>query len=72
MPMVNIKSGLRKCGIYPFNPNAINKDHLLKNIDLAVSPTTPFLEVSTQTVNSQAAYSQPHTLNTPTNDTNLE
>ena len=45
MTMQNIKSGFRKCGICPFNPNAIDKGQLFRNklipsedIDLAVPP----------------------------------
>ena len=31
MSLANIKSGFRKCGIFPFNPNAIDKEKLLRN-----------------------------------------
>ena len=27
----NIKSGFKKCGIYPFNPNSIDKTQLIRN-----------------------------------------
>ena len=46
MTMQNIKSGFRKCGIYPFNPNAIDKSQLFRNklipsedVDLSLPPT---------------------------------
>lgn len=45
MSMSNIKAGFRKCGIMPFNPNAIDKDQLLRNklipdidVDLSFPP----------------------------------
>lgn len=54
--MSNIKAGFRKCGIYPFNPNAIDKSLLLRNkllpdtnIDLAETPTSSAIDAATQT-----------------------
>lgn len=45
MSMVNIKSGFRKCGIFPFNPNGIDKTQLFRNklipeenVDLSLPP----------------------------------
>ena len=45
MSIQNIKSGFRKCGIHPFDPNAIDKGQLFRNklipnenIDLSVPP----------------------------------
>ena len=45
MTIQNIKSGFKKCGIFPFNPNAIDKTQLFRNklipsedVDLSVPP----------------------------------
>ena len=45
MSMANIKAGFCKCGIYPFNPNAIDKSQLSRNklipdedVDLSIPP----------------------------------
>ena len=45
MSVPNIKSGFRKCGIHPFDPNAIDKSQLIRNrqiptedIDLSLPP----------------------------------
>lgn len=56
MTITNIKSGFRKCGIYPYDPNNIDKTQLLRNqiipnidVDLT-NPTAPkFKDVETQT-----------------------
>ena len=47
MSMSNIKAGFAKCGIHPFNPNALDKDLLFRNsvipsvdIDLSIPPTS--------------------------------
>ena len=44
--MSNIKAGFKKCGVYPFNPNAIDTSQLLRNkiipvenIDLSLPPS---------------------------------
>ena len=41
----NIKNGFRKCGIHPYNPNAIDRSQLFRNhliadenVDLSISP----------------------------------
>ena len=46
MTIQNIKAGFRKCGICPFNPNAIDKTQLFRNkllpaedVDLSLPPT---------------------------------
>ena len=46
MSITNIKSGFRKCGIHPFDPNAIDRSQLFRNnmipredIDLSIPPT---------------------------------
>ena len=46
MVMSNIKAGFKKCGVYPFNPNAIDTSQLLRNkiipvenIDLSLPPS---------------------------------
>lgn len=48
MTMQNIKAGFRKCGIFPFNPNAIDKSQLFRNkiipsedVDLSLLPEEP-------------------------------
>ena len=45
MSLQNIKAGFRKCGIFPFNPNAIDKTQLFRNklipsedVDLSLPP----------------------------------
>lgn len=46
MSMTNIKAGFRKCGIFPFDPNAIDKRQLIRtnaersyeDVDLAIPP----------------------------------
>ena len=47
MTIQNIKAGFRKCGIFPYNPNAIDKTQLFRNklipsedVDLSLPPTT--------------------------------
>lgn len=56
MTMENIKAGFRKCGIYPFNPNAIDKTLLMRNklipnieVDLSVPPAQAVATTGTQT-----------------------
>ena len=46
MSIPNIKSGFRKCGIHPFDPNAIDRSQLFRNnvipqddVDLSIPPT---------------------------------
>ena len=56
MSIGNIKSGFKKCGIYPYEPNNIDKTQLLKNqvipnmnVDLADFDDSKFKEVECQT-----------------------
>ena len=55
MTIHNIKQGFRKCGIYPFNPNAIDKDQLVRSrlipstdVDLAAPPVYRYADAATQ------------------------
>ena len=45
--MSNIKAGFKKCGVAPYDPNAIDKERMLRNqlipnleVDLSVPPST--------------------------------
>ncbi|KAK4324211.1 hypothetical protein Pmani_005213 [Petrolisthes manimaculis] len=56
MTMANIKAGFRKCGIIPFNPNAVDKTLLMRNklipntdVDLSEPPAQAFVTTGTQT-----------------------
>lgn len=56
MSLHNIKEGFRKCGIFPFNPNAVDKTHLLRNQlipiddnDLSIPPPQPYKDAGVQT-----------------------
>ncbi|KAK4306646.1 hypothetical protein Pmani_021539 [Petrolisthes manimaculis] len=58
MTMANIKSGFRKCGVFPFNPNAVDKTLLMRNklipntdVDLSEPPAQAFVTTGTQTDN---------------------
>ncbi|XP_071510366.1 uncharacterized protein [Diadema antillarum] len=56
MTIHNIKQGFRKCGIHPFDPNAIDKHQLVRSrmipstdIDLALPPQYRYADAATQT-----------------------
>lgn len=50
-----IKEGFRECGIFPLNPNALDKTHYLRNLflidynDLSLPPPNPYISVGRQT-----------------------
>ena len=51
MSMANIKAGFRKCGVAPFDPNALDKSRMLRNqlipnldVDLSLPPQTSIEE----------------------------
>ena len=65
MSLHNIKQGFRKCGIFPLNPNAVDKKLLMRagvisteEVDLSIAPDYP-KEVSTQTEDQPTAAAAP-------------
>ena len=70
MSMASKKAGFQKCGIVPFNPNAIDRTQLMRNkltpvanVDLSFPPTVDHAEddesVSYETVEHQNDLAQP-------------
>ena len=66
MSLANIKAGFRKCGIFPFNPNAIDKEKLLRNrlipdltVDLSLSPETEDVATAAQGEQHQDTTAEP-------------
>lgn len=80
MTMQNIKAGFKKCGVFPFNPNAIDRSQLSRNklipnedIDLSLPPDEETVEEDqAQTINEDVPPEEAAPINTTSTIADLQ